>query len=249
MFTVPGIIQGGTPKHLQVLPATSGDTNKMGTGIGREKKLSSTLEKWIFKWRCKCAIEKAWTREREMCVVGRVNNWTHEKGWYHLWRGTEGLGPSPEKLQYWRNVYKPKISQQEENQQNLLTWIPRREITEVSSICLSVLNLAEKFSTKNTQMYSWGCGDMDLGVTVLKVVSVKWWIQKPDCLGSGKKVNSRNGINEFSSILECDYQGKVHKWRFYLFLSFKTGETWAYLSSNEMKGIQHKRLEKGKTLK
>lgn len=171
MFTVPGIIQGSTPKHLQVLPATSGDTNKMGTGIGREKKLSSTLEKWIFKCRCKCAIGKAWTIEREMCVVGRVNNWTHEKGWYHLWRGTEGLGPSPEKLQYWRNVYKPKISQQEENQQNLLTWIPRGEITEVSSICLSVLNLAEKFSMKNTQMYSWGCGDMDLGVTVLKVVS------------------------------------------------------------------------------
>ena len=43
-----------------------------------------------------------------------------------------------------------------------------------------MLNLAEKFSMKNTQMYSWGCGDMDLGVTVVKVVSVKWWIQKPD---------------------------------------------------------------------
>lgn len=53
-------------------------------------------------------------------------------------------------------------------------------MTEESHICLSVLNFAEKLSMKNVQPYSWGCGDMDLVVTVAKVVSVKWQIQQPD---------------------------------------------------------------------
>lgn len=58
--------------------------------------------------------------------------------------------------------------------------IPRGEITEGSRTCLSVLNLAMKSSMKNTPIYFWRCGDMELGVSVNKAVFVKWWVQKPD---------------------------------------------------------------------
>lgn len=89
---------------------------------------------------------------------------------------------------------------------------------------------------KNVQPFSWGCGDVDLGVTAAKVVSVKWRIQQPDWRVGGRWTSEMESIK--------DYQGKVE----ILFVSFKMGDLGTFKLKGYEKNLDES-LERGQTLK